>query len=69
MRIVGILLILAGLLLFMFNRLEYQGDKTVLEAGNIEIKKKETKYITWPSAAGGISVIAGIVLLLKGRKQ
>lgn len=69
MRIIAIVLIIAGCLLFVFNRFEYQGEKTVLEAGDIEIKKKETKYISWPSAAGGIAIISGIVLLLVGKRK
>ena len=69
MRILGIILIIAGILMVIFTGFNLQTEKKVVDLGPLEINKKETKHIGWPVWAGGIAVVAGIVLLVADRKK
>lgn len=69
MRIFAIILIITGILMFVFNGMEYQKESTVLNAGTFEIKKKHKEYIVWPSMGGGILLVSGIILLLRKRNE
>lgn len=68
MRILGIVLIVVGILMFVFNGFNYQTEKKVVDIGPVEVNKKENKHIGWPIYAGGIAVVAGIVVLVAGAK-
>lgn len=69
MRIFGIVLIIAGILMMVFSGINFKSEKTVAEVGPIEINKQETKHVGWPTYAGGIAVLAGVVVLFAGRKK
>ena len=69
MRAFGIILIVAGILMFVFNGFNYQTEKRVVDVGPIQIDKKENHYIGWPVYAGGIALIAGVVVLIAGRNK
>lgn len=69
MRIFGIVLIVVGILMLVFTGFNFQTEKTVLDAGPLEIKKKENNHVGWPAYAGGIAVVAGIGVLVAGRKK
>ncbi len=67
MRIAGIVLIVVGILMFVFNGFNYQTEKRVADIGPVKIDKTENHSIGWPVYAGGIAVIAGIVVLVAGK--
>ncbi len=68
MRILGIILIVAGILMLVFTNINFTTEKKVADIGPVEINKKENKSIGWPSWAGGIAVVAGIVILATAKK-
>lgn len=70
MRAAGIILVIAGILMFLFRGIHVQTKKKVLDAGPIEISRKENKQLNWPGYAGAVAVAGGLVLLLvSGRKK
>ena len=69
MKIAGIILIVVGVLMFVFNGINFQTEKTVLDVGPLKIDKKENNHVGWPAYAGGLAVIAGIVLVVAGSKK
>lgn len=69
MRALGIILIVAGILMFIFNGINYQTEKTVLDVGPVKVDKKENKHVGWPAYAGGIALIGGIVILVAGGRK
>jgi hypothetical protein len=64
MKIIGFILIVVGLVMLLLRGIEYTKKEKVLDAGPVEITKKEPKTITWPYYAGGIAIVAGILLIL-----
>lgn len=69
MRILGIVLIVVGILMFVLNGVSVKDKKEVADIGPIEINKTETKTFNWPVYAGGIVIGAGIVLIIAGAKK
>ncbi len=69
MRVLGIILIIAGILMLVFRGFNFTEEKKVVDIGPIEINKKEKKTVGWPVYAGGIALAAGVVVLLAGRKK
>ena len=69
MRILGIVLIVAGILMFIFRGFSFTEKKKVIDLGPVEVNKEEKHNVGWPVYAGGIAVIAGIAVLLVDRKK
>ena len=69
MKVLGIILIVAGILMFIFRSINFTTEKKVVDVGPLEVNKKENNSIGWPVYAGGIAVIAGIALVLADRKR
>jgi uncharacterized membrane protein HdeD (DUF308 family) len=63
MKSLGIILIIAGILMFILGNITYTRKEKVLDAGPVEITRKEEKTITWPNYAGAILIVAGVVVL------
>lgn len=55
--------------MFVFGSVSFTKEKKVVDIGPVEINKKEKKTVDWPNYAGGIAVVAGIVVLIAGRKK
>jgi hypothetical protein len=69
MRTIGIVLIVAGVLMFLFNGFNYITEKRVVDIGPIKIEKAENHYFGWPAYAGGIALVAGLVLLVGAKRK
>jgi len=69
MKAFGIILIVAGILMMIFRNVSFTQEKKVVDAGPIQISRKEDKTMGWPMYAGGIAVAAGVVVLLVGNKK
>lgn len=69
MKVLGIVLIIAGIAMIIFRGFSIQTEKKVVDIGPVEINKKENKWIGWPTYAGGLVAIGGVVLLLAGKKK
>jgi len=69
MKPLGIILIVAGILMLVFTNISFTTEEKVVDLGPVEINKKEKKTVDWPSYAGGIAVVSGIVVLLASKKR
>jgi hypothetical protein len=69
MRLIGVLLILLGLLLFASPRILYSKREKVVDTDSIHITAKRQKSIAIPPPVSLATIGAGIVILiLAGRK-
>jgi len=69
MKVLGIILIIAGLAMVIIRGFSVQTEKKVVDLGPVEVNKKENKWVGWPTYAGGIVVVVGVVLVLSGNKK
>lgn len=69
MKIIGIILIVAGIAMLIFRGFNVTTEKKVIDAGPIEVSKKENKWIGWPVYAGAAAIIAGVIMVVADRKK
>ena len=67
-KIVGIILIVAGALGLVYGGFSYTKESTGLKLGPIELKVQEKKTVNVPLILSGASVLIGVLLLVTGRK-
>lgn len=69
MKTLGIILIIAGIAMVIIRGFSVQTEEKVLDVGPVEVNKKENKWVGWPTYAGGMVAVVGVVLLLSGSKK
>jgi len=69
MRTLGIVLIIAGILMLIFRGFNFTREEKVVDLGPLEISKKEKEHVGWPVYAGGVAVVAGVLVLVMARKK
>ncbi|MBI3883776.1 MAG: hypothetical protein HY305_06085 [Sphingobacteriales bacterium] len=69
MKPLGIILIVLGIVMFIFRGFSFTQEKKLVDIGPLEINKDEKKTIGWPIYAGAVAVIAGVVVLAVDRKN
>lgn len=70
MKVFGIVLLVAGILMIIFTSVNFTTKEKVIDAGPIEINKKENHSVAWPTYAGiGVAVLGAVVLIGAGRKK
>lgn len=65
LRVVGIVLLIAGILGVAYGGFSYTKDSTVAKIGPIEIEAKEKEHVNVPLWAGIVVAAVGAVLLVK----
>lgn len=63
MKPIGIVLVVAGILMFIFSNTNNQ----IIDLGTLEVNQRKT--INWPAYAAGVAAICGVVVLIASRKK
>ncbi|GAA4787640.1 hypothetical protein GCM10023231_14710 [Olivibacter ginsenosidimutans] len=69
MRILGIILIVAGVIMLVWTGFSYTKKEKVADLGPVEIKADKEKQINWPPYIGAILVGGGIIALVSGNRK
>ncbi|SIN70639.1 hypothetical protein [Chitinophaga niabensis] len=69
MKAFAIILIIAGIAMVIIRGFSVQTEKKVLDVGPLEVNKTENKWIGWPTYAGGLVAIVGVVLLVSSNRK
>jgi hypothetical protein len=69
MKAVGWILIAIGIVMVVIRGFSVPVEKNIIDAGPIQISKTENKWIGWPTYAGGILAIVGVVMVATAKKQ
>ncbi len=69
MKPIGIVLIIAGILMLIFRGFSFTKEEKVVDIGPLEVNKKEKKSVGWPVYAGGIALVAGVVMIIADKKK
>jgi uncharacterized membrane protein len=69
MKTLGYVLIVAGIIMILVRGFNVPVKKNVVDIGPIEVSKTENKWIGWPTYAGGLLAIVGVVMVVADRKR
>ncbi len=69
MKTLGIVLIVVGIAMILIRGFSVVTEKEVVDLGPLEVNKKENKWIGWPTYAGGIVALVGVVLVVTDKKR
>lgn len=69
MRTLGIILIALGIIMMIITGVNVVTKKNVVDAGPIQIDKKENNPISWSPIVGGVLLVAGVVIVVAGNKR
>lgn len=69
MKSLGIVLIVIGIAMIIFRGFSVPTQKKVVDIGSLEINKTENKWIGWPTYAGALVAVVGVVLTVAGKKR
>ena len=64
-KVIGIVLIVLGVAGLAYGGLSWTRRETIVDAGPIEITADKTERVPLPPIAGGLLLIAGVVLVMK----
>ena len=64
-KVIGIILIVLGVVGLAYGGLSWTRRETIVDAGPIEITADKTERVPLPPIAGGLLLIAGVVLVMK----
>ena len=69
MRVLGAILIVLGVAVLALKGITYTTKKEVLDVGPIEATATEHRKLPLSPIAGGVAVVAGLVLVLAARRN
>ena len=69
MKVFGIVLIVIGIIMFIITGISYTTEETIIDAGPLELSAEKEESVNWPPYAGGVAVVAGLILVAIGRKK
>ena len=69
MKTAGWVLIAIGIAMILIQGFSVPVKKNIVDAGPIQVSKTENKWIGWPSYAGGILAIVGVVMVTAAKKK
>ena len=65
----GIALIVLGAAMLIWTGFSYTKKEKVVDLGPLEISADKEKQVNWPSYAGGILLVGGLVLVMVDKKK
>ena len=66
---IGLLLIVIGAILLIWTGFTYTKKEKIVDAGPIQISADRQKTVNWPPYAGGIILVAGVIVVLTSRNK
>jgi uncharacterized membrane protein len=69
LTLIGIILIAIGIVAFAYQGITYTTREKVVDIGPIHMTAEKTKTFPLPPIVGGLTLLAGIVLLVMGNKK
>ena len=69
MKTFGIILIVAGIAMILIRGFSVTTEKNVVDVGPLEVNKKENKWIGWPTFAGALVAIVGVVMVVADKRK
>lgn len=68
-RTLGIILIVVGIAMLIWTGFSYTKKEKIVDAGPIQISADKEKSVNWPPYAGGIILVAGVIVFVAAKKK
>ncbi|CAH0149531.1 MULTISPECIES: hypothetical protein [unclassified Pedobacter] len=68
-RTLGIILIVVGIAMLIWTGFSYTKKEKIVDAGPIQISADKEKSVNWPPYAGGIILVAGVIVFVASKKK
>ena len=68
-RTLGIILIIVGIAMLIWTGFTYTKKEKIVDAGPIQISADKEKSVNWPPFAGGIILVAGVIVFVTSKKR
>ena len=68
-KTIGIVLIILGIIMVLYNRFNFTTTEKVVDIGPIEINKEVNHPIAWSPVIGIVLAVGGVVLLVVSNKK
>jgi len=68
-RTLGLILILIGSAMLIWTGFTYTKKEKIIDAGPIQVSADREKSVNWPPYAGGIILVAGVIVLVAAKKK
>jgi hypothetical protein len=69
MKAIGVLLIVLGVIGLAYGGFTWTTREKVVDLGPVEVTQNKTKSLPLPPIAGGICLVAGVILLVGSNKK
>lgn len=69
LRVIGVILIILGVLGFIFRSVSFTDTEEVADVGPVEVETEQTETIPLTPIASGVAVVAGIALVVVGTRR
>lgn len=68
-RTLGIILVVVGIAMLIWTGFSYTKKEKIVDAGPIQISADKEKSVNWPPYAGGIILVAGVIVFVASKKK
>ncbi len=68
-RTLGIILIVVGIAMLIWTGFSYTKKEKIVDAGPIQISADKEKSVNWPPYAGGIILVAGVIVFVASKNR
>ena len=68
-NMIGLLLIILGIAALVYQGISYTKQEKIAQIGNVQVTADTQKTIYLSPILGGLSLVAGVVLVLIGRRN
>lgn len=69
MKLVGIVLIVLGVIGLAYGGFTWTTREKVVDLGPLQVTQDKTRSLPLPPIAGGVCLVAGVLLLIAGGRQ
>ncbi len=69
MKALGVILIVLGIVGLAYGGLTWTTKEKVVDIGPVEVTQNRTRSLPLPPIAGGICLVAGVILLVAGGRR
>lgn len=69
MKTLGILLIVLGIIAFIYTGFTYTQKEKVVDVGPLEVNAEKEKTVSWPPLVGIALIVGGVIAIVVDKKK